>query len=76
MRAMKQPGFLSVATILLPACLTGCGDGTKMQHTNATQTEQLNQIADNTAEDAGQGAAQNMSDPTLGGGVATKPRKY
>ena len=71
-----QRHILTTMAIGLAGTLCGCGSDTRMQHTNATTTEELNQISDNTAENAGQGEAQDMSDPTTGGGVATKPRKY
>jgi hypothetical protein len=49
---MRLPPLL-FATLLL----VGCGRDASMQHTNAQTTAELNAIADNTSEDAGNGEA-------------------
>jgi len=66
------------AALALLGGLGGCGSDTSMQHTNATTTEQLNQIADNTSSIAG----ADETSPGSAGAAATqgrrptKPRKY
>ena len=60
--------------------LAGCGDSS-MQETNAQQEEQLNAIAANTSESAGNDMAQNANASSDGGQAfrarqSTRPRKY
>lgn len=70
----------TLALTALALLLAGCG-GAEIQHTNAEQTDQLNAIADNTSETAGDARTQDPTNleqaaQTAGAGVATRPRKY
>lgn len=70
--------ILAIASLALPAALGSCGSDTSMQHTNATTTEQLNQIADNTSSTAGADQTHDGSAAAVAAQSTrpTKPRKY
>ncbi|WP_420137760.1 hypothetical protein [Sphingomonas sp.] len=67
----------ATALILLGG-LGGCGSDASIQHTNASTTEQLNQIADNTSNTAGadESSPGSAHDAATQGRRPTKPRKY
>jgi DNA-binding transcriptional MerR regulator len=79
MRRLIRPG-LAIASGALFLALGGCGSDASIEHTNAQQTEQLNQIADNTSESAGNGqgasSAADAAGQTLRSGAGNPPRKY
>jgi hypothetical protein len=66
------------AALILLGGLGGCGSDTSMQHTNASTTEQLNQIADNTSSTAGadEGGSGSAHDAATQGRRPSKPRKF
>ena len=67
--------ILGAAGLML---LGGCGSDTSIQHTNATTTEALNQIADNTSSTAGADDSQDGSAAGIAAEStrANKPRRY
>ena len=67
--------ILGVAVLML---LVGCGSDTSIQHTNASTTEQLNQIADNTSSTAGADQSRDGSAADIAAQSTrpTKPRSY
>ena len=72
---------LLAATIVSLALLAGCSKQSSIQQINAQQADQLNAIAANTSEDAGNDIAQNAAQTDDIGqayraGSRTPPRKY
>jgi len=72
---------LLAATIVGLALLAGCTKQGATQQLNAQQAEQLNAIAANTSEDAGNDIAQNAAQTDDIGrayraGASAPPRKY
>lgn len=71
---------LKLALLSLPLAAGGCGSGSSVQHTNASTTEQLDQISQNTSDIAG---ASNQPAPatpdevgqSMRAGAAAKPRQ-
>jgi len=71
---------LIAATIILPL-LAGCTRQSSTQQINAEQADQLNAIAANTSDDAGNDIAQNAAQTDDVGkayraGAGNPPRKY
>lgn len=70
--------------ILVAACLpllTGCSTQSSTQQINAEQADQLNAIAANESEEAGNAAAQNAAQSgdigqAYRAGASARPRKY
>ena len=72
---------LTAATALTLALLAGCGTQSSTQQINAEQADQLNAIAANQSEDAGNDIAQNAAQAGNVGaayraGANNRPRKY
>lgn len=72
---------LSVATFASLALLAGCTQQSSTQTINAEQADQLNAIAANQTEDAGNDIAQNAAQTgdigqAYRAGASAPPRKY
>lgn len=72
---------LHAATIVSLALLAGCTKQSSVQQINAEQADQLNAIAANQTEDAGNDIAQNAAQTDDVGqayraGATAPPRKY
>ena len=71
----------AAGAIIVMTLLGGCGPQSSTQQINAEQSDQLNAIAANTAEDAGNDIAQNAAQSSDIGqvyraGARSPPRKY
>jgi len=72
---------LIAATIVGLGLLAGCAKQSSTQAINAQQADQLNAIAANTSDDAGNDTAQNAAQTgdvgaVLRAGAGKPPRKY
>lgn len=72
---------LLAATIVSLGLLAGCTKQSSTQQINAEQADQLNAIAANTSDDAGNDIAQNAAQTDDVGqayraGASARPRKY
>ncbi|WP_162875508.1 hypothetical protein [Sphingomonas crusticola] len=78
MMAMTGRYISGAGGLALLVSLSGCGSDTSMQHTNATTTEQLNQIADNTSSTAGADQTRDGSAADIAAQSTrpSKPRRY
>jgi predicted small lipoprotein YifL len=61
--------------------LAGCGSQSPVEHTNATTTDRLNEISQNTTEFDGATQATTPSTPdelgqSMRAGAATRPRQH
>ncbi len=76
-----RTSLLAAATIFSLGLLAGCTKQSSTQQINAEQADQLNAIAANTTDDAGNDIAQNAAQTGDVGqayraGASARPRKY
>lgn len=78
MTAMRRFIPLPALFLALLGPLGGCGSDTSMQHTNATTTQELNEIADNISGTAGAGPILDRSQADVAAQITrpAKPRQY
>jgi len=72
---------LPIAVVTCLVVLTGCTRQSSTQQINAEQADQLNAIAADQTEDAGNGFARNAAQPgdigqAYRAGASAPPRKY